>query len=690
MFTRLTIVLTVLLAATLTHAQPQNPDAADQQAKLPVTRAVLFSSGVGYFEHTGTVTGDTELTLNFKTDQINDILKSMILMDHGGGNVTSVTYPSRDPVERALRSFEVDISGDPTLAELLKQLRGEKVTVITSRQMTGLILSVEPITKVIGDPQTRITTWRLNLVTDEGVRSVKLDDLSGLKFEDAALQAELNKALALLVSARDKDRKPIDIQFTGEGERKVQVGYLVETPVWKTSYRLDLSDDKPLLQGWAIVENTSDIDWQNVKLSLVSGRPMSFVMDLYTPLYVPRPVVELERYASLVPKAYDESIMPEDEEAAEMDRLASRTQAKAPRRLAEMRRGLAGEALADRAAPADAMDDARLRESGVRSVAAAGDVGELFSFNLKHRVDLARRRSAMLPIVNEDVKAQKVSIYNANELAKHPFNGVRLTNSTGMKLMAGPVTVFDSGAYAGDARIDHLADGEQRLLSYAVDLDVSVDPSQKSSSTLTGVKIVRGVLNITRKYVYEQTYAIRNKAKADRTIVVEHSFHSQRKLIEPEKPTEKTADLYRFDVPVLADKTVAFDVREEQVTHEHIAILNASPRSLVWYTRQGGIDDKVKDALSKAIQMKNELEQLESKLNNGQRQTQQIEQGQDRLRKNLGSVGRDSQLGKRYIKKLDDEETRIEGLEKEIAALRKLIESKREALNDYLSSLNIG
>ena len=304
--------LALSLASTVAIAQEK-----EVFTDLPVSRAVLFSSGVGFFEHKGTVEGDSSVRLMFKTDQINDILKSMVLFDEGG-TVTSVTYASNDPVERTLRSFGVDISGEPSLPDLLKQLRGAEVTV---DKVVGKILGVEVEERIVGQPEAKITEHILRLVTPTGVQSVKLSAVQNLTFNDPKMQQELNEALGLLIGARDRDRKPVDIilpirnvnrtvgTILGFEITRRYGGYLVESPVWKTAYRLDLTDkEKPLLQGWAIVENTSENDWKNVLLSLVSGRPISFIQDLYTPLYLDRPVVQPELYASLKPRMYEEGI----------------------------------------------------------------------------------------------------------------------------------------------------------------------------------------------------------------------------------------------------------------------------------------------------------------------------------------------------------------------------------------------
>ncbi|MBI1368870.1 MAG: hypothetical protein GC162_09485 [Planctomycetes bacterium] len=686
------------LLGTAAFGQQQQPD-----TELPVTRAVLFSSGVGYFEHSGKVKGNANMELMFKADQINDVLKSMVLMDADGGNVSSVSYPSQEPIERALHSFGVDISDNPTLPELLTQLRGAQVVIEAPDRITGSILNVESKTKVIGNPEATVTEYILHLVTPTGIRSVNMNNVQSLTLSDQKLQQELNQALSLLVQSRDKDRKPVEIRFAGEGERRVRVGYLVETPIWKTSYRLDLSEKKPLLQGWAIVENTSDSDWKDVTLSLVSGRPMSFVMDLYTPLYVPRPVVVPELFASLTPKRYDEGIEATDklanlraEGGEERERQADRRKvmekaamAAAPMAPGAMAQngGFAGRGLAMQQDAAKKQVDL---SGGVQSIASAGDLGELFEYTLQHPINLSRRRSAMLPIVNKEIKAEKVSIYNQQELATHPLNGVYLTNDTGFKLMGGPVTVFDGGAYAGDAQIGHMAPDEKRLLSYAVDLAVTVDPSMKNDQEMTGVKIVRGVLYVTRMNTYQQDYVIKNKAKVKREMIIEHPFYNGRDLIEPKAYEEKTPNVYRFRVGVDAGQSGKFSVKEQQPMTQSIAIIPSSPDMLVFYINQKQIDAKVRDALAKAVAMKQELAGLQGQRNELQRQLNEIQQGQDRLRKNLASVGNDSTLGKRYITKLSEEEDTIEKLQKQIDDLTKSIDAKNNELVDYVNGLTIG
>src|SRR4051812_46825896 len=256
---------------------------------VPVKRVVLFSSGVGYFEHDGTVRGNGTAELRFKTDQINDVLKSLVLQDRDGGRATTVTYPSQAPLTKTLRSFQVDITQNPTLDQLLNQLRGARITVdIGTEKLSGTILGVESRSKSAGAGEP-IAVPTLTILTGGSIRAVELPSVNSLTLDDPQLQDELTKALSALAQARDQDKKPVTIDFAGSGDRRVRIGYVVEAPVWKTSYRLLLGEKRQQLQGWAIVENQTESDWSDVSLSLVSGRPISFIMDLYQPLYATRP-----------------------------------------------------------------------------------------------------------------------------------------------------------------------------------------------------------------------------------------------------------------------------------------------------------------------------------------------------------------------------------------------------------------
>ena len=297
-----------------TKSAPPEPKVARPATSLPIAQVLLYSSGVGYFQREGAVTGNTRVDLTFPITDINDLLKSMTIQDLSGGHVASVSYDSIAPLDKMLNSFAINLSNNPTLAEILNQARGEKIEVVAapsnatqSGTFTGTLIGLET-NAVVAKVTEKVTSVEiLNVWCADGVRAFKLNEIQRIRFLNPILEEEVRKALSTLAISRDTQKKAVSVHFDGEGKRDVRVGYVVENPIWKTSYRLVLDKENktaPSLQGWAVIENPTDEDWNEVRMALISGRPISFQMDLYNPLYVDRPVVEPELFASLRPATY--------------------------------------------------------------------------------------------------------------------------------------------------------------------------------------------------------------------------------------------------------------------------------------------------------------------------------------------------------------------------------------------------
>lgn len=686
------------------------------QADVPVKLVVLYSSGVGYFEHHGNVTGNATTELRFKTGQINDLLKSLVLQDLDKGQISTITYPSQDPLAKLLKSFQVDVSQNLSRADLLKQLRGAKVTchLLDGKTLTGTIVGVEIEKVPSGEKGDLQEIPVLNLLNEQGATSIRMPSVQFVSFDDPRLQEELNKALAALVQARDQDKKAVSFQFVGEGNRRVKIGYVVETPIWKTSYRLlldDAKDAKPFIQGWAIVENQTDTDWNNIQLSLVSGRPISFIQDLYQPLYIPRPVVQPELYASLKPREYEEGM--NRARGAEADRdqsggfragaavvAAAPAAAPAPmaaRRMAEARKADGAAKASDLAFGLASVDEKKaeqLQASEIASAASAASLGDLFQYTVSIPVTLPRQKSAMLPIIAENIQAQRVSIYNASTLARYPLNGAILTNTTGKHLLNGPITVLDNGAYGGDARISDLPPGQQRLISFGIDLKVVVDStSSKQDQTITAGKIIKGVLQIARKQVFNQEYKVENKGDADKTLVIEHPFRQGWKLVTPEKPMEKTDALYRFQLAAAAGKPASLKVQEEHTDWEGMAILPFDIEQLAWYAKNGQIAQDVRDALTKAVQFKQALVDIQRQMEQTRQKIAQITQAQSRTRENMKAIAPQAQTGEFYgqlLKRMSDQDAQLDAQQKTLDDQQQQFNAKQKELEDYLNNLTVG
>jgi hypothetical protein len=480
------------------HSEPM--PALPAQA-LPLSKVVLYSSGMGYFEHDGTVQGHGHVDLRFTVDQINDVLKSLVVQDAGGGRISAVSYGSRDPIMKTLGSFGMNLTGNPTLGQLLDQIRGEPIEVATPNPLKGTLIGVEKKQQAVyeEDRHPIITVEYLNLLTEEGLRSIPLAQVQRIQLLNPQLNGELQQALSVLATAHDANKRTVSILFEGEGNRTVRVAYITEAPIWKTSYRLMLDDaHQPFLQGWAIVENSTETDWSHIRLSLISGRPISFVMDLYQPLYVTRPIVVLELYASLQPRVYGDTLDESPKEGKQADSEQRRMEMDKSSSSVAAFGGL--RAPAAKSAVASPVPTPLNPQQGVTPVAHGQDAGELFEYAMTAPLTVARHTSAMLPIVNQPIEGLKVSIYNQSTHAKHPLNGFRLHNNTPLHLMQGPLTVFDGNAYAGDARIEDLAPGQDRLLSYALDLKTEVYPQvEAGQQNLLSVSLRKGVLLATHR-----------------------------------------------------------------------------------------------------------------------------------------------------------------------------------------------
>jgi hypothetical protein len=696
---RLAYLVVLLCAAMAVAARAETPP----QSNLPLKRVVLFTSGVGFFEHAGEVKDAAKVEMKFKTGDINDLLKSMVVQDFDGGQVSTVTYASKDPITKTLKGFSIDLTTNPTLAQLLQQLRGERVIVEAPNELSGLILGVETRKVKLGDHETTEQAV-LNLVTDQGLRAVSLDTVARIKLANEQLDAELRKALAVLASGHSADKKSVELSFLGKGTRRVRVGYIQTSPIWKTSYRLVLTDDqKPMLQGWAIVENTTEEDWSNVNLTLVSGRPISFTMNLYQPLYVPRPEAQWELYSSLMPQVHGENLDAlSDSEAAErhLGVAPAASEATQLRQQAVLGRRAGGPVKLEDEAVAfgyatnggqfgNGVQAARWRE-GVQSAAQAGNVGNLFQYVIATPVSLPRQQSAMLPIANADVKGEKLDIYNAAVQAKHPLYGLRFTNTTKLYLMQGPITVFDGGVYAGDARIEDLPPGGERLISYGIDLDTEVAPQPKNQpDELLSVHLVKGTMLTDRKYTRSVEYTVKNSGKTAKTVLVEYPIDAAWKLVSPEKPTEKARDLYRFAVEAKPGEPAKLVVDEERTDRQQIALTNLDDNGVQFYQSVKVVSDKVKAALAEIVKRKHELQQVAAGRQQREQRIHQIGEDQNRVRQNMDRLDRTSELYKTYVKKFTNQEEEVVKLNEEIASLTEQETSLHKSLDEYMMGLDL-
>lgn len=280
--------------------------------RLPVQRVVLYKNGVGYFEHSARDRGKQELNIDFTTSQLNDVLKSLTVVDLGDGRISSVRYNSIAPLSERLKGLRLPFGEQVYRDDFLVALRGARVEVHSgSATVSGKLLSVDKTKKqtVKGDV---VESTKISIITEGGeMRNFELGPGTSVRLADRDLNDEVGRYLNLVSSSRSRDLRRMTIFATGAGEREVFVSYVSEVPVWKSTYRIILPEKtaaKPRLQGWAIVDNTIGEDWRDVHLTLVAGAPQSFIQEISQPFYTRRPVVPLPESVQLTPQSHEATL----------------------------------------------------------------------------------------------------------------------------------------------------------------------------------------------------------------------------------------------------------------------------------------------------------------------------------------------------------------------------------------------
>ncbi len=641
-------------------------------ADLAVREVVLYKHGVGYFERSGQVSAGDPARLEFRAEEKNDGLKSLTIEDKGVGKVSGLRYDSSEPLAQKLAEFPFQLGSQQPLSAVLDQLKGARVELKMGAQtVTGAIVSG----RLIPGDEKRPQQEQVTLLDDSGdLRNVDLTAVAGVRFTDPKLQAQFKDYLAALVNSRAKEKRILYIDSTGSQPREIVASYMIPTPVWKSSYRLIFGTGaQPTLEGWAIVDNTTGEDWSNIQLALVSGRPISFISRLYEPRYVQRPVAELPDDSAARPVIYAGAI------AEEKDAAANKTTA--------FRR------MGGPASPAPmAMAAGALRQEMQSSVAATAtgrDLGELFEYRIATPVTVRKNESATLPFVQQKIASRKLLVYS-DPSSEHPTDAAELTNATGKTLDGGPITVFDGGAYGGEALMETLKSGDKRLISYAVDLGTRITTQFDSKADIVReIHFRRGVLTAPTAAAETKTYTVRNVDQKSKTLIIEHPVRTDYDLLDP-KPAEKTASAYRFEVPLGAGATVKFPVHEERVYDNTQSISSLTPDVLAVYVSNKSLGDSSRRQLEQVVNLKNQIAAADEARKTADTGIEIIARNEERIRQNIASLNKVSgqqQQVQNYAKELADQESQVAALRDQSAAAQKRRDQLQSDMNAAIGKM---
>ena len=601
------------------------------EARLPVKRVVLYKNGIGYFEHVGAVRDNQSVGIDFTTAQLNDVLKSLTVLDLSNGRITGVSYNSTAPLSNRLSTLRLPVGEKPTVAEFLEAVRGARVEVHGGAAVaTGKLLSVEQKQRTKGD-EVLERYAQLSLVTDGGeVRTFDITPATSVRLLDHELNQEVGRYLSLVASTRDEDLRRMNISTSGSGERKLFVSYISEVPVWKSTYRIVLPTDgkaKPLLQGWAIVDNTVGEDWNNVELSLIAGAPQSFVQEISRPYYARRPVVALPEAAMLTPQTHEAALVVNGQLGPPPPPPMSSQVSGGPVSSgsgggvgAGHGGGVGGGVYRDRVGGGITMA-MRVEQ---QAVAESQDLGDLFEYKLKEPVTIRKNQSALVPILQSHIEAEKVSLWNDG--VGRAVRALWVTNSSGLTLDAGSFNVLEQETFSGEGLMDAIKPGERRLLSYAADLGIRVESRRESESQrMRRVRIEHGVLIETVEEREHKTYTVRNEDTSPRTIVIEHPARAGWKLVgDSPTPDETSASLHRFRLLVEPKQNAKLTVDEVHPLSTRYELTNITSEQIAFLLKQRTPSPELEKALMGVAAKKNEIASVDARLGSLQAEEKSI------------------------------------------------------------------
>ena len=699
------------------QAPPKAQSAAPQGVvkDLPVRKVVLYKNGVGYFEHAGSVTGNQRVAIDFTSPQLNDVLQSLTVLDEGGGRIAGVNYNSTTPLAEQLKTLSLGMTDEPTSTELFRALRGQRVEVTggPGGAITGRLLSIESRTENVGgsDADKTIDKFYLTLVATSGaVRVIELTPTLSVRPLDANLQGQLDRYLELLSTTHSTGLRHLTLNAVGVGQRELRVSYISEVPVWKSTYRIVFPrtpNGNATMQGWAVVDNTVGADWDNVQLSLVAGAPQSFIQPLSQPIYTKRVEIPIATEAQLTPQTHEAA------EEKQFNRIELSAKLKAPARVphdirmvTEKEPPLAGFGVAgsDFGSAGNMYTSANAAVgSGVGIGRSAGGVDrasdafkegdvstnafdDFFEYALTQPVTIHKNESAMVPILQQDLPAEHVTLWSEKEPA--PLRAVWLENKSKLTLDSGSFSIFESGEFAGEGLLDPIHPGEKRLLSYAADQAVRVKVTDRDSQrTLHHVQIAKGVIIETHMDVLSKTYSATNSADLDRVVLLEHPRRNNGWSLDGDlKADESSPNLYRFKLPVAAHSTATLEVREHGPEKMQVW-LNSNSNQTAYLL---DLVKRIPDALEKLkplIDAETALADLERRIKESKETEKAAADDEARDRENLTAL-KGNDAAKRFVEELNSAEDQLQATRKQTADLEQQKNVAVEKLNALIAGLS--
>lgn len=703
--------LPVLLAGLLTCT------AAAFAEDMPVNSVILSTSGLANFEHRAKVDGNAKLEFPVRFEQVDDILKSLIVFDKSG-RLGGVTLPGKQPLAQVFKDLPFTQEQLSNPAALLNAYQGATVKVTGEElKATGKLLQVVPEEVALSDEKT-VTKNRISIMTDDGIKSALLENLESVMFVDEKIRSEVARALDAIRENGTAERRVLSVNLLGEGNRDVTLSYVVDAPLWKTAYRMVVPEagaTKGMLQGWAVIENMTASDWANVDLTLVSGNPVTFRQSLYESYYVSRPEIPVQVFGRVMPRIDQGTVATAGEMEGGADGAMEEREDMPKGRMGMLRKqmapmasrggapGAGGAMMAMDMATAPAPAAPPMMESTIANIAQTANAAQSSEattqvlFRFPDRFDLKSGQSMMLPFLSREVPMERVSLYQPETHPTHPLAAVEIKNDGETGLPPGVLTLYEESdllkgtAFVGDAQLAVLPQGDKRMVSYALDSKTTIDRTDKSNATEGQIAVENGILRIAVKNIAETTYTVKAPPKEARTVVIEHPKMYDYQLVTPDpKSTEVSGERYRIRVEVKAGDKAVVPVRLENTAWQSYSLDSLNADYLMSFAgKRGQLDEAARKAFETLAAKRREMEAIDIKINDLEQRRNQIFNDQQRVRENLRSLTEKSEVKQKYLNKLNEQEDKIAGIDTEKEALAAQRLEKQQELAELIAKIKI-
>ena len=670
---------------------------------LPIRRIVLYKHGIGYFERRGTAEG-TDLRLSFPREAMDDVLKSLIAIDLGQGQVRGVDFETPEDRAARLAKGSIHLSDEHSMLDLLRDLRGRKLRLEvregnSARTLEGLVIGVD----LDQEQPLRRPFVSLYMPEQNAAQSVLIHTIGKLEILDTRAAEDLSYFLR--ASQSEEDRRAATLRLS-EGSHDLLVGYTAPAPAWRVSYRVlaEASSEahdsattesqtssmgsqfSVLLQGWGLFDNQLDEDLNDVQLTLVAGMPVSFRYRLYEPITPERPLIEDEQRTVAQPVEFQAMSFGGAAMPAAMAAPAPMPAATRAKRSRGML--MAAEESADYAVREITMDQ---MQSSSLPASVGEERGSLFQYRVAHPISVGRGQSAMVPIVGQKLQGRKELLYNPAKLARHPVASLRMRNSTGLTLERGPVTVLEESDYAGEAVLPFTRPGADLIIAYAVELGISIVETPISERHLASIGIRNENFILQEWNVIGLIYKIQNSLEKAVNVVIEAPEPTDYELFDTPAPSERAQQLSRWSVTCAPGVETVFSVRWRHMTTRREQIRGVGDTQLQEYLRNRFLDQATFNKLQDVLAQYRLISEREQRRQQIQNERQEIYQRQQQTQGSLGPLGREGDEGKlrgRYVALLEELENRLAALANEERSIQAEIQEIEKRAREMLTQLS--